>query len=410
MTLRKRTLVIIGGTVVVLMVILYVIARVVLLGSYEKLEEKHTRLNVQRALTFLSDDLANLNVTASDWAAWDDAYSFINGTYNDFIKINLVDSVFTTLKIDLMVFIDPSGRVVFGKAFDNQRKQGLPVPQSFQKHIADNSFLLQHRHPKSNVSGIILFPEGPMLISSWPIVTSEERGPIRGTLIFGRYLNAGEIQRLAEKIKLSLNIYRYDDPRMPYDFKSVKTSMTDAKQIFIKPLNAQTIRGYTLLNDVYGNPALILSIGMHRDIYGQGQESIYYFVLSLLVIGLALGGGTFFLLEEQVLSRLTKLIKNVSDVSTRGDLSVRMPITGKDELSQLSREINGMLEVIEKSDKALRYSEEKYRLIVENANETIAIAQEGRLKYVNPKAVQLIGYSQEELTSKAFLEFIHPED
>ena len=63
-----------------------------------------------------------------------------------------------------------------------------------------------------------------------------------------------------------------------------------------------------------------------------------------------------------------------------------------------------------KEEAVLRESEEKYRLVVENANEAILVAQDGMLKFCNPKAVELTGYSKEELTSRTFVEFIHPDD
>ncbi len=59
---------------------------------------------------------------------------------------------------------------------------------------------------------------------------------------------------------------------------------------------------------------------------------------------------------------------------------------------------------------ALRASEEKYRLLFENANESILVAQDGRIKFVNPKFIKVIGYSDAELTSRPFVEFIHPDD
>ncbi|MBN1762007.1 MAG: PAS domain S-box protein [Methanomicrobia archaeon] len=63
-----------------------------------------------------------------------------------------------------------------------------------------------------------------------------------------------------------------------------------------------------------------------------------------------------------------------------------------------------------KAEEKLQESEEKYRALVENANEVIVVAQEGVLKFANPKAVEITGYSAEELQNKPFVELIHPDD
>ncbi|MGZ3608356.1 MAG: PAS domain-containing protein, partial [Syntrophales bacterium] len=62
------------------------------------------------------------------------------------------------------------------------------------------------------------------------------------------------------------------------------------------------------------------------------------------------------------------------------------------------------------TEKALIESEEKYRQVVENAGEAICIARDGLLKFVNNEAVDIIGYSEEILTSRPFIEFIYPDD
>jgi PAS domain S-box-containing protein len=67
-------------------------------------------------------------------------------------------------------------------------------------------------------------------------------------------------------------------------------------------------------------------------------------------------------------------------------------------------------ERIQKTEKALRESEEKYRNLFENANESIFVAQDGKLVFVNPMTVMMIGYSPEDLVAKPFIEFIHPDD
>ena len=61
-------------------------------------------------------------------------------------------------------------------------------------------------------------------------------------------------------------------------------------------------------------------------------------------------------------------------------------------------------------EEKLRESEEKYRRVVEHANEGILVAQDKGLKFVNPKTIDITGYSREQLLSRPFFDFVHPED
>lgn len=62
------------------------------------------------------------------------------------------------------------------------------------------------------------------------------------------------------------------------------------------------------------------------------------------------------------------------------------------------------------SEKALRTSEEQYRLLFENAVEAIVVIQDGKPQLCNQKTVELSGYSKEELLSLPLEKIIHPED
>ncbi len=63
-----------------------------------------------------------------------------------------------------------------------------------------------------------------------------------------------------------------------------------------------------------------------------------------------------------------------------------------------------------RAEEKLQESEEKYRLVVENATDAIFVAQDGILKFVNPKVTEITGYTPDVLTTHPFLEFIHLDD
>ncbi|HWQ67817.1 MAG TPA: PAS domain S-box protein [Methanospirillum sp.] len=63
-----------------------------------------------------------------------------------------------------------------------------------------------------------------------------------------------------------------------------------------------------------------------------------------------------------------------------------------------------------KTLESLRESEEKYRQLVEHANDAIVVAQKGMMQLVNPQMAELTGYQTEELLSLPFPHFIHPDD
>jgi PAS domain S-box-containing protein len=63
-----------------------------------------------------------------------------------------------------------------------------------------------------------------------------------------------------------------------------------------------------------------------------------------------------------------------------------------------------------RAEDALRESEEKYRLLVENANDAIFIVQKGRIKFANQKAKQLGNDLGVDLDRVPFEQYIHPDD
>jgi PAS domain S-box-containing protein len=378
MTLRQRTLIIIGITMVALNAVLYAIASTLLLNSVRQAEDQDTRKQINGALSIFQQSLEQFNRNFADWAIWDDAYAFVQDGNPQFIQSNLIEAQLVTNQINAIAFIQPSGRVVFGTGFDTKTQQKTPIPPSLRRHLGPSDRWLQLTPPTSSLAGVLVLPEGPMMIIARPILPSNGKGPMRGTLVVGRYLDQDEVQRLANLTRLPLTIQSVATAQLPASLPAWREQAlvgppSQVIKLAVQPLNEATIAGYALFTDIYGQAAIVLKTSSDRTIYQQGQATVKFLSWSILGIGMVFCTVTLLLLERLALSRLAKLSAEVSAIS-RDHLASRVSEIGQDELADLAIRINTMLADLEDYEQkrqqalvALQQSEAKFRNLFENS-------------------------------------------
>jgi PAS domain S-box-containing protein len=411
MSVRIKTLIIICLTFLALLVILYFTSQWFLLQNAIVAEEKSTTRDVTRLLAALDDQIAVMDATVGDWAPWDDTYEFISSGDTVYIDSNLPNVTFTNLRVELMLFINNSGQIVFGKMVDLDSDAEIPVPEGLYSELQVGNRLLSHKDPSDKMAGILSLPEGAMIIASQPIVTSQGEGPIRGTLIMGRFLDETEIAKLSQKTQLSISSFPYNEDVLPNDVALARNSLVGVKPIFVAPQSETVVSGYTLVNDVYGNPALILRVDTPREAFTQAKVSIRYLGLALLAIGFVLGLVTMLLLERMVITRLTSLNSSVKKIGSQGTASSRVEAHGNDEIFVLATSVNSMLDSLENSRAKERESEERYKNLATISPVGIFCSdQNGATTYVNPMWCHISGLSIDEALGDGWLSAVHPED
>ena len=345
MNLRRKTVLTMTVTPIIMILVMYVGAQFILLDNYATLEKQRAEVNVKRGLSALSNVLSKLDSTVDDWASWDDTYTFIQDANEDYLESNLVDDTFVNLELNIIIFINSTGDIIYGKALDLTTMQEAPLSQELLNLLSVNDFLWRHLDTESSLTGIVSLQEAPLLMASKPILTSQKEGPIQGALIMGRYLDSEEIEKLTETVYLPLIVTPFDERDTKIDFQALySSSFFGDVPIFTRPLNADFMAGYALIEDVYGNISFMLRVDTSQDYYKQGLASVTFFILALTSSSIILGILTVLLVERGVLSRIDQLVIGVKNMGKSKNLSERLSWKNKDELSLLAETIDGMME------------------------------------------------------------------
>ena len=299
MTIRKKITIIIALTMLILTLSLYTVLDFVVLKGFSQIERKDLVQNVTRVIDAVNATLEGIKNTHMTWSQWDDAYAFVKEPNNQFIESNLGASAFTGMKLNFIVFTDIQGKIVYQGGFDLQNGRKIPVPPSLLGLLTKGNLLIEHKDVRSVVKGILNLPEAPLLVVSAPVTNSNVNAPAAGTLIFAKYFDKDQGKALSETTHLKLSF-------------TPALKLVHNSDIQIQVQDRKTISGFTVIPDIYDSPALSLRVDMDRQIYHQGQLTMRYLLVALVIMGLVSCIGILFLLDRFVLSKIVPLFSSVT--------------------------------------------------------------------------------------------------
>jgi PAS domain S-box-containing protein len=406
--LAHRMLLVLAATVAGGTLVLYFLSHSLLLANFLQLETEQTKQNVEYGVTALYESYHSLGTATSDYAYWDRTYEFMSDPQKNDISKEFQNGGLQDLGINLIVIRDLTGEMVFAKAYDTQAHKEVQVPVLFLQKIFSKQELHADTVARMPLDGLINFPDGPYIVSTRPILTSERSGPSRGVLMLARRFDDDRKAQLSDLTRSSMKFVQIGRDALPLDFQAALESLqSNPDEVSVLPMAKNRIGGYALIPDAFGEPLFVLRVDTPRPIYARGVLSQRYMFAAVFFGAVLSSMVVFFFLQRYVVSRIGSLGQQVKSIGDRKAITERVAVHGRDEIATLAGSINGMLEQLERS-------QAQFLFLTENIHQIFWIkdANTGAFEYISRSFETIWQRSRLSLTQNpnSWEELLHPED
>lgn len=427
MRLRTRTLVSVGLIMSALFVLLFGGAYHVLTQRYVEMERREAVTAAIRTADVVSSEVVRLDTTALSWSARDDTYAYMERREAPPLIHDLSDESLAHEGVGFVVFLDESGKTVHACETDLDLEIRQPAGPELTAAIEAATFLRIPGDPRSEVKGLMKLPKGPAVVAARPITTGDMYASPNGYLVLGRYIDDHAVQAFSAAVGMTISAHPVP-ARVPESAVTTTAAEDVLKRlIWWRPYDDDTIYTYALIDDVMGEPVVLMRASLTRETRAGLRSAIAFAGLSLFIVCVAATVSVLFTLNRTVIAPIGDLTGQVRDIARKGDSAARVKGMGADELGTLADNVNGMLASLEAAEyemrraredlerrvedrtRELHVSDARHRELIERmADAVFSVDLDGRITLVNSRAVEMMGRSRDELLGSRFADLFTP--
>ncbi|MDD2543834.1 MAG: CHASE4 domain-containing protein [Candidatus Cloacimonetes bacterium] len=340
MSIKNSTIITISALFLLFLVVIAIFTDLVISNSFKDMETQTILNKLAVMRNTLDQQHISLEVTVRDWAYWDDMRDYMLDHNPRFIQSNFAESIFENYHIHIAAIIDTNFKTIYGVTYESDPPALLNIQSIIDSHLktlAPNLKLLD----ANGAERVLLHGVyGPIMLAFVPILDSNAEGPIMGYFMMGRYLDEDYIEQLSTFKGFDVQV----------------TDLTDIRDSTTNELIADTINGRRvkfpghnlitatdLIKDVNGRNLFLVKAQSQMEATSIGRKMRDLMLIAYILMGTILVISLRLSIHRRVLDRLLDLQKGVKRVSSNPSGEELLQISGNDELTALTQDVNSML-------------------------------------------------------------------
>jgi sensor domain CHASE-containing protein len=235
--------------------------------SFGAVESFAIKKNLMSCIGSMQTELDRIGSVVYEWAAWDACASFMKGKNPTFLKENMVESSMQEQNLNAFCIVDPNGKPVWTRCvkYHDDKEELINLTLFSQEVLDKNPALWKHKDPNSCTAGYYSSESGVLMLFSRPITSSNNTGPVCGSVIMGRFISDKFIASIARQDCLD---YEWWNLRSDYTRNALKQYLSQISKE--NPVYLETTpdiaTAYTILPDIEGNNAILIKFVTANDV------------------------------------------------------------------------------------------------------------------------------------------------
>ncbi len=354
MSLRTKIIALVLCVYTLATLVALAVQKRVIMPQFEQLERTEAGADLERCIKAIQSEQEHLAVLARDWGGWDDTYRYVQGQNPAFEESNFTQNFPESIQLNLAIYFDEHGNVVWGRALAPGFQEEWPISHYAISKLKPDDPLLKFDSNDSSHVGMVQTERGLMLLATRPITPTEiMSGPAKGTIVYGRLVDEGLLLKIRKNTEVEVRLWAPGASDVPAEsLPATLASFGSADRHFAEHTD-RTLGVYGVLTMLGGRDRVLVGASVPRNITERGEAGVNAAIWLLMIIGVCTGLIVMIAMRALVLRPVAALASHASAIAHDSDLTRRVEAKSNDEIGELGRDFNQMMERLSATQAAL---------------------------------------------------------